>query len=98
LEHAIAVEIQFESGNVRDNWTRKPYGWNGIELGTRRVLINSQMETGNGLTSGSLLKYWANKRKSTTKNPARKDALRSNSSAMVQRREGRVGSSGVESS
>jgi hypothetical protein len=90
LEHANAIEIQFESGKVRKNWVRKPYGWDGIELGTCVFNKDSQMETGYVLTNGSLLKYQVSKRASTTKNPARNDILRlnSDSSAMVQRRDG----------
>ena len=94
FENAIGIKIQFESGKVRENWVRKPYGWDGIELGTCVFNKDSQMETGYALTNGSLLtrKYRVSKRESTTKNPARNDSdilrLNSDSSAMVQRRDG----------
>ena len=88
FENAIGIKIQFESGKVRENWVRKPYGWNSIELGTHVFVKDSRIEMGNGLTTGSPLKYQVSKRESTTKNPARKNALRVNSSGMVQRSEG----------
>jgi len=41
------------------------------------------MEMGDGLTSGSALKYQMSRRESTTKNTARKDSLRVISSGMA---------------
>ena len=50
-----------------------------------RVFIrDSRIETGNnGLTSGSTLKYHLIERETTTKNPARNDAFRVDSSGIV---------------
>jgi hypothetical protein len=34
FEHANAIEVKLESGNVRENRVRKPYRWDSIKLGT----------------------------------------------------------------
>jgi hypothetical protein len=32
FEHRNAVKVKLESGQVRENWVRIPYGWDGVEL------------------------------------------------------------------
>ena len=85
FQRAIGIENQVEGGKVRENWVRKPYGWDSIELGKRRFIKDGQMEMDNGLTSGSPLKYQVSRRENTTKNPARKDAVNSSGMSVVQR-------------
>jgi hypothetical protein len=84
FDHMPTTKVQSDSGEVRENRVRKPYGWDGIELGTRVFIKDSQIEMNNGLTSGSPFKYQLTKRDTTTNNPARNDALRVNSSGMAQ--------------
>jgi hypothetical protein len=45
LEHVATTKVQFESGKVRENWVRKPYGWDGVELGARVLIKDSRTET-----------------------------------------------------
>jgi hypothetical protein len=85
FQHAIGIENKVEGGKVRENWVRKPYGRDSIELGTHGFIKDSQMKMGDGLTSGSLLKYQVSRRENTTKNPARKDAVNSSGMSVVQR-------------
>jgi hypothetical protein len=33
-EHADAIKVELESGEVREDRVREPYGWDGIELRT----------------------------------------------------------------
>jgi hypothetical protein len=41
FEHANAIKVELESGEVRENWVRKSHCWDGVELRTRRMLIRS---------------------------------------------------------
>jgi hypothetical protein len=43
-DHAPTIKVIFESGKVRENRVRKPYGWDGIELGTRALIKDPQIE------------------------------------------------------
>jgi hypothetical protein len=38
FKHAKAVKVKLESGNIRENRIRKPYGWDSIELETCNVV------------------------------------------------------------
>jgi hypothetical protein len=90
LEYTATTKVQFESRKVRENWVRKPYGWDGVELGKRVFIkVRSDRDT-NGLTSGSPFKYQLTKTEARMNNPARKGALKVNSSDMgVTKREER---------
>jgi len=82
LEHMATTSVQFESGKVRENRVRKPYGWDGVELATRVFIKVRPDRDINGLTSGSPFKYQLTKTEARTNNPARKDALKVSSSDM----------------
>jgi hypothetical protein len=36
FKHTAATEVQSDGGKVGENRVRKPYGWDGIELETRK--------------------------------------------------------------
>ena len=86
-EHVAIVKNQLESGKVRENRVRESNSWDGIELETSVFIRDSRIETG-GLTSGSTLKYQLTKRQTATKNPARNDAFRVDSSDTMMARRG----------
>lgn len=88
-EHVAIVKNQLESGKVRENRVRESNSWDGIELETSVFIRDSRIETGgDGLTSGSTLKYQLTKRQPATKNPARNDAFRVDSSDVMMARRG----------
>ena len=84
FEQTATIKVHSESGKIRENRVRKPYGWDGIELETR-VFIKDSRTDRNGLTSGSPFKYQLIKRETTMNIPARKDAFEVSSSGMAQR-------------
>jgi hypothetical protein len=76
FEHANAIKYKLESGKVRQNRVRKPYGWDSIELEGCNVVQGQCELDDKGLTMESRLKYRPTKRENTTKDPMRNDTLR----------------------
>jgi hypothetical protein len=56
FDHTNSIEIPFDGGKVREDWTRKPHGGDGIELGTRVSSRTASELKQNILTSGSLFR------------------------------------------
>jgi hypothetical protein len=44
FDHMPTTKVQSKGGEVRENRVRKPYGWNGIELGTRVFIKGRQSD------------------------------------------------------
>jgi hypothetical protein len=87
-EHAEAIKVELESGEVREDRVREPYCWDSIELRTCLLIRDREKRKrdSKSLTNGSPFKYQLMKRETTTNNPASNDALSVNSSGMVTTR------------
>jgi len=76
FEHGGAVEVKSKSREVRENWVRKPNGWDSIKLERCNIVLGLAYIRRERLTIGLRLKYWGTKRKTTTKNPATYDTFK----------------------
>jgi hypothetical protein len=38
FEHVTVIEVKSDSGKVGENWVRKAYGWDSVELETCKVV------------------------------------------------------------
>jgi hypothetical protein len=78
------MEVKLQSGKVRENRVRKPYGRDSIELETCSVVQGQRKEERKGLTIGSPPKYRLTMRETKTRIPASHDTKVNASPGMLQ--------------